>query len=673
MSLTDEQVAAMGAVDMDAPTPHVRPKRAAMPGPARTTRQVEVNLSPEEYKRAAAVSDRLDEVAGGFGISADPEGSVTLDNQNSRMLTHGLDPEVHREAAIKRFAIQRKRSKANEGETKLSIFGGDDHTEDVGFQSAFGSRMGGFVPPDTKKLDQAQRAWSLIGKIIGPEEEKSGEDPTMYLYASDAGERVKRATRERLATWIEKQARTLPSVVGGDRERKKYEAIARYVRTLDPELLHGAHKAMATVTDLADAHASPPVRDAVKQAVKEQSDPERSSMLEALKVGFGNNVAPMTMGAGSMIAQGLGANGEVRAPGADVITRDPATGLESTTRGAAAPGGPNQTGRDVDAMHAQIVQGMTGKDPQEQAAYIEQLKAEHPRVYALGSVLGWFSDPVGLVGGKLVGGAARAGKAAAGMAGRLGAAAAAGAPLGVLGDQAAGGQHPGIGAALGAGGAVAGELAGAAANKIASVIGNSTKRADIGKITEAGRKVVHELGKEAAWHGNEPKEPLLVTVYRRLEAEFPPKEFGWKRGAPTRDPVSGKMRPGRVPELEHAAEQAVDTAHGHGGSPMAGGHPLMGLASPDVPVATKAMFLGREASEGRLHQGLMAATVGSSKAVVKAADANIAKLVAAIRAGDRHGFRFAVREAAAAGVPSSMIQAAEEAFRKREQMRADAE
>lgn len=659
--MTDDEVAGMGATDVGGAAP-AAPLPRAVAGKPKVTREVPIVLGEADKQRAIETVDRLNQIKNGLGVDVDEEGQILLDHDKSRAITHGYDPEAHT-LNMRRYGLETRKgdvAKTSERSGIGQLFFGDKEYD------PYKDLKGGFFEgPKTKALNEAQREWALISQLVGHREEgKVGADPSTYLFSRDQGESTKRETRERLAQKIRQEARTLPVGVG-DKAREQFNRIADYIEKMEPSMLHGAHKTMQDIADLADKHASPPVKAAVDAAIKEQADPERTSMFDAFKVGFGDNVAPMTMGLGSLLTQGNG--GEVRAPGADVITRDPKTGLETTTR--AAPAGPGgQTGRDVETMHQRIVENMTGKSPQEQAALIEQLKEEHPRVYTIGSILGWFSDPVGLVGGLAVKGAAKAGEAIAGTAGKFLGAAAAGAPQGIVSDLAAGGEGGAVPALVGAAGGAAGELVNAAAGKATGTLAGAPERMQMGEMVAEGRRAAHEIMQEAHRHGVQPKGTLWQEVYRRLEEKFP----GMKRGAPRRGP-GGKFGPGFVPELAHAADEATVTAHGASPGAGANAHPFMTLMNPNASAGQVGIALGHEAVEGRAGRALTAAALGRGKAITGAIDKNTAALVAAIRSADPHGFRFALRTAREAGVPHVMIQAAEEAYHKRNRERVEAD
>lgn len=661
--MTPEEAMAAGAVEDVPRVAPARPNVSRATSKPKVTREVPIVFGPGEKEKHEATVARLNSVAQGLGIDTDEQGQVLLDNDKSNAITHGYDPEAHT-LNMRRYGLEMRKGEAAAKTGERSGIG-EFFLGDKDYDPYKDLKGGLLSSPKTKALNDAQREWTLISQLVGHREEgKVGADPSTYLYGRDAAPSTKRETRERLATKILDEANTLPDAGGGAEIKAQFHKIADYIRTQDPALLHGAHKSMQEVANLAE-HASPPVRDAVHAAIREQSDPERSSMLDAFKVGFGNNVAPMTMGAGSLVSQAIsGPGGDVRAPGADVITRDPKTGLETTTRGAPSVGS-GQTGRDVEQMHQRIVQNMTGKSPEEQAALIEGLKADHPNIYTMGAILGWFADPVGLLGSKAIEAAGMAGKALAGTGGKLAAQAAVGAPQGIVADLAGGGEGGVVPAVLGAGGAMAGEAVNAIAGKARGMIAGAPLRVEHGKFADAARAIDHEMKRAVHWGEMPEPKNHIKEVYRRLNAMIEPEQ---------RKFLTLNEKTGRFKELEHAAEVGTHEAHaGATSDRQANAHAPTTLGNQDASWQQKAIAMAHETAIGREAQGLRALAIGSGRMLGGAADKGIAKLVAAIRAADPHHFRYAIREAREAGVTHEMIQAAEEAYHKRNHERVEAD
>ncbi len=657
MAFTDEEVAQMGG-DVAPPPVIAHAPRVKSAAPGKVTKQVPINLNPGEYEKAAATVDRLNQLARGLGVDTDEQGQVVLDNDKSRTITKGLDPEVAKHT-LRRFATEMRKAGAEKPEGERSgikkFFLGESDASDP--YKEF--RGGVFEAPQNKRIQEAQRTWSLIDQLIGHREEgRIGADPTTYLFSADASEGIKRDTRARLAQKIRQEARTLPSQLGGPEAAARFNTIADYIESQNPELLHGAHKSMQHVGDLASRHASEPVKAAVDEAIKEQSDPDRTSVLDALKTGFGNNAAPLTMAAGSLLTRA--APGVIEHGGQSTFV-DPETGV-TTELGATEPA-KGSIGGDVDKMHQTIVQNLTGKSPEEQAAFIETLKAEHPIAYRLAAAGGWLADPVGLAGGKAFQGIKAGIKAAGGglIARNAVPALVAGAPMGALAGRGAGSENDLLNAGVGAGGALAGEAVNAVAGAGAKALAGAPKRVAAEELAQEARAVAHELGQAAHRHGAAGEGTVWEQVYSALQKRYPQ----MKPGLPVRDASTGKFRPGYVPELAHAADVATVSTHGAGPGAAANAHPFMTLMNPQATPAQVAIAIGHEAVEGRTGRALTAAALGRGKAITNVGDKAMASIVSAIRKASPDEFRKAIMEARAAGMSAAAIDAAQELYQKR--------
>jgi hypothetical protein len=663
VSLTDDEVAALSD---PVPVPAAAPRpRAARAGAPKTTKQVPVNIPEAEIQKAGEQVARMNKITDALGIDLDADGSVLLDNANSRTLHEGIDPEVFQAAAVKRFVANRKRGEKGGGEGHMSVFGGKAEPEDVGFESDFGPSMLGFKPADTKRQAEAARVWELIGHLIGDEENKRGEDPTLYLYSKHAGKASKDAARARLAARFYQAAQTLPPVGNAPELAAKWRRLGDYVRTLDPAMLHGAHQSMGHVKELADKHASPPVAAAVEHAIQEQSDPERSSSIGSFATAFLNNVAPMTVAGGSAIAQPLGSG--------------------------------RTTGEGTSYIRQRLLQDLGGLPPEQQAEAIERFKAEHPGAYAAGAVSGWLADPVGLLGGKAFQ-AIKAARAAAGagtVAANVVPAVAVGAPSGVLYGRSQGSDNDAANAAAGVAGELGGVAAGKVLGKVAQVVGGAPARvaareakaaaADAVEVaaeraTEA-RKIYAEVAREAHRQGHDVPRPLLFKrVMERLEEKYP----GLPKNQPRRDLDTGKMLPSINAELGAAVDDALASspfgkAHGapvHGAQPGPGAvaaHPYAALANPTSSAAAKAAAVAHGIGEGRspITMGMLYASANAAKGGAKL-DYGMAQLVTAIRSGSREKFAQAIKDAIHDGVPSATIDAATELMERRHKMQQEA-
>lgn len=633
---------AAGGVDVGGPAPAAPRVPRATSGTPKVTREVPIVFGPGEKEKHLATADRLSQIRNGLGLDVDDAGQIIPDNAKSLGLTEGHDPDAMR-VHMRRFGQEaRKGETAKTGSERGAI--GDLILGEKDYDPYREFKGGIFSDPQDEKLNDAQNMWGLTTQLLGHREEgKLSEDPSAYMFARDAGDETKAATRGRLADKITQEANTLPDAAGGAALKDKYRKIAEYIRTLNPDMLHGAAKAAAVVSDLT-RHASPPVQAAVKHAI-------RTTMLDAFKVGFGNNVAPMTMGLGSMIATAAAPGDEPVSTGGDML--DPA---------ALAPPARGSVGADVDMMHQRIVQNMSGMPPEDQAKYIQRLKDEHPGVYRVGAALGWFADPVGLLGGKLIGGAAKAGGSLAeavgapALAGKALGAGVAGAPQGMLADAANGGAGGVTPALVGAAGGAAGEVANAAIGKIGAAMAGAPKRLEIRDLVTGANAINHDVI-QAVHRGDEAAPAnMWKEVYRRLNASLERSQ----RANLTLNPTTGRFR-----ELEHAVDVATKDTHSAGSGQMTSSHPYAALVNPGAPAINQAGAIVHAAAERRLTGAAMLWASTRAKAGAGAIDTGIAKLVSAIRTADPHGFRFALREAREAGVSHEMIQAAEEAYHKR--------
>lgn len=666
MPFTDEEVAAMGGDVTGGARP--APARGAAGGKPKTTKQKPVEISQGEYEtKVAPVVSRLNALSGALGLGVDETGAITLDNDRSRALSHGLHPDVYK-AVVKRAALEgRAAAGGKEGEASWlkKLFVGDQ--AQGGFPEL--EEQGFFTTPDPKLVNQAKRAWELIGKREADKDALLG-DPTQFLFPSDAASTTKAEARRRLAQKFRAEARTLPTQSGGAEATALANRMADYIETLDPVHLAAPHASMKHLADVAH-HASPPVQHAVTKALEEHSDPERSTILDALATGFGNNVAPMTMAGGAAIA------GQMAGGPPDVAAGSPGGGGALAGVGANVPRGTpeapslaaaNTIGQNVDLMHQRIVENLTGKTPEQQAEYIEQLKREHPVAYHAAAVGGWLADPVGLLGGKL-GQAAKEGAAAAGASPLVSKAVGAvtgGAPLGVLAGRAAGSENDVENALLGTAGSAVAEGVGGLLGRLGKAAGAAPERMAQGELDKAARAIAHDLGQLEARHGHAGEGTAWEQVYAKLRQQFPDMKATQVQPA---NPLTGRARPNLVPELAHAAD--VATAGAHGGAPSASTtnlHPLVTMGNPDATLAQKGQAALHMIAEGRPGAAVTALTAGSARDAARAGDKMLAKLVTAIRGGNLDAFHAATREARAAGMSAAMIDAATEAFHRRQKM-----
>ncbi len=658
MDLTDDQVAAMGAVPDAAPVAAPRRARAAA-GP--TTRTKDVPLSQAAYgeQPLAAVRTRVGALGSALGIDPTP-GGIVLDHDASNYLTEGHDPDVIKAVRAQYGYDTKKSTKEADKSGIANFFEGDPHANGEQFPE-FNARWGGIIPVDTERRAEAQRAYDkarLFTTKRAEGESPVPEDIGKFLISKEDSEAKKTYTRKLIAERLREEARTLPAQGGGTELAAQIRQAADYVETLNPDLLADHTKTHAIVNDLAK-HASAPVRQAVKTSVK-----------DALLTGFGNNVAPLTMGLGSMIAKSPGL---VAPPGVDYSGGDyqAPIGEEPAAPPAAAPVGLPGTraasgtvGQNVDMMHQAIVEGLTGKSPEEQHAFIEQLKREHPIAYHAAALGGWLADPVGLAGGKLLQGAKRAGEALGlgSKAATVAATTAVGAPTGVVAGRAAGSENDLANAALGVGGEALGQAAGDVGGKILSGAANAPKRLAQEDLNQEARSIAHDLGQLEARHGIKGEGTGWEQVYAKLRQAHPELEASVPQRA---HPLTHQARPNLVPELAHAADVVTS---GHAGTPTAGSaalHPMVTLSNPNATPAQLARDFAHEAMlHGPVRPGMMVLT-GQAGAVKNAVDKPIAKLVEAIRGGNLERFHAALREARADGISPVMIDAATEAYHRR--------
>lgn len=652
MAFTDEDITAMGAVD-DAPAT-VAPRRARPGAAAGKTKAQNVPIANYESVVAPANS-RLNQIANALGVAGIDDAGIRLDHDlSTRHLTEGLDPDVAA-AVPKQFAYDTRRAEAAKGEKSL-IPGGEEHASGEVFPE-FGARWGGFVPADDKRRKEAEDAYRLAQLFLDKKDEKSAIPgyPGQFLFSREAPPEKKAAVRQLIAQKLLDEARTLPTQGQGAEVAARFKKLAQYIDSQDPALLAPESQTAHEVASLTK-HASAPVARAVKTGIA-----------DALLTGFGNNVAPITMGLGSMIAKapGLAAPGggdtldpaDLAAAENPDVPRGTPVGLPGTR---AASG---TVGQNVEMMHQAIVEGLTGKAPDEQAAYIEQLKREHPVAYHAAAAAGWLADPVGLLGGKAFQ-AAKEGAAALG-AGRLAApaaaAAAVGAPTGVVAGRAAGSEADLRNAALGAVGEGAGQAAGAALGRVGSVAAGAPARLSQEEINQAARAIAHDLGQAETRHGIKGAGTPWEQVYQRLVKAHPDLAASLIQKA---DPVTGRARPNLVPELAHAAD-VVTAGHAAPTASSAAMHPMVTLSNPAATPAQLARDFAHEAMlHGPVRPALMVAT-GQAGHLKNAIDAPVAKLVTAIRGGNLEAFAAAVRAAHADGLSPAMIDAATEAFHRR--------
>ncbi len=666
MAYTDEQLAAMGGqVDEVAPVRVRAPKGT----PGKPGRVKDVPLSTAAYESTLApVRSRLGALGQATGVDFTPEG-IVLDHDASTALTEGEDPEV-RDAIRAQLAYDTRKGDTKSDKSALeAFFTGDPHEGGKRFPE-FNKRFGGFVPEDTTRREAAQKAYDRAHLFITKQEEGTSpvpEDVDKYLIASSDSPARKAYVRKLIADRFREEARKLPAQGGGAELAAQARKVADYIETLNPELLAPSARTGTIVKDLTK-HVSPPVARAIK-----------TSLGDALLTGFGNNVAPITMGLGSMIAKAPGLGNNVRAPGADVIYRNPETGLEEThPPGWVPPGGDQQggepvgipgtraasgtVGQNVEMMHQAIVEGLTGKSPEEQAAWIDQLKREHPVAYHAAAVAGWLADPIGLLGGKAVQGLRAAGKAGLGAAATPAAITAVGAPTGVVAGRAAGSENDALNAGLGIAGEGLGQLAGAGIGKLAKVAAGAPKRIAQEEINQSARVIAHDLGQLEARHGIKGTGTTWEQVYAKLRHQYPDLPATLAQKA---NPLNGQARPSLVPELAHAAD--VVTAHAEAAptAAQAATRPFVTLTNPNATNVQVLRDVGREFAEGRGGRALMAAAVGRAGAAQGTLDKGVAKLVQAIRGGNLEAFQAAVREAHGDGISPAMIDAATEAFHRR--------
>ena len=459
MGMTDADIAALGATVDEAPAPRVR-----APGgtPGKPARVKDVPLSQAAYESTLApVRSRLGALQQALGVDVSPEG-IILDHDQSNYLTEGHDPDVPAAVRSQYTFDTSKDAKVDKGSPLADVVG--EHARGKPFPE-FNARWGGFIPEDTAKREEAQRAYDKARLFITKKAE--GESPIpesidKYLFSREDSPARKAYVRKLIADRFREEARQLPAQGGGAELATQARQVADYIETLDPKLLAPSARSGEIVGDLAK-HASAPVRRAIK-----------TSIGDALLTGFGNNVAPLTMGLGSMIAK---APGLVAPGGGDTLDPADLAGGGGAADAPAAPVGLPGTraasgtvGQNVEMMHQAIVENLTGKSPEEQKAYIEDLKREHPIAYHAAAAAGWLADPVGLLGGKAVQGLARAGAAAGlGRAAIPAAVAAVGAPTGIVAGRAAGSENDLQNAALGVAGEGLGQAVGAGARKLLGV------------------------------------------------------------------------------------------------------------------------------------------------------------------------------------------------------------
>ena len=654
MGMTDDQIAALGATVDEAPAPRVR---APSGTPGKPARVKDVPLTNAEYNSVVVPArTRIEALSSSLGLDPTP-GGVVLDHDASNYLTEGHDPDVIKAVRSQYGYDTRKEAKAADKSGIGSLISGDEHADGEQFPE-FNKRWGGFIPEDTERKEEARKAYDKAHLFMtkkGESESPVPEDVEKYLISKDASPARKAYVRDLIAKRLEEEARSLPTQGQGAEVAAQARQVANYVRTLDPKLLAPSARSGEIVGDLAK-HASAPVRRAIK-----------TSIGDALLTGFGNNVAPLTMGLGSMIAK---APGLVAPGGGDTLDPADLAGGGGAADAPAAPVGLPGTraasgtvGQNVDMMHQAIVEGLTGKSPEEQKAYIEDLKREHPIAYHAAAAAGWLADPVGLLGGKAVQGLARAGAAAGlGRAAIPAAVAAVGAPTGIVAGRAAGSDHDLQNAALGVAGEGLGQAVGAGARKLLGVAAGAPARLAQEDINQEARAIAHELGQAEARHGLKGNGTPWEQIYAKLRQAHP--ELA-ATAAQTAHPLTKQARPNLVPELAHAAD--VVTA-GHAGTPTAGSaalHPMVTLSNPNATAPQLARDFAHEAMlHGPVRPALMVAT-GQAGAVKNAADKITSKLVQAIRGGNLEAFHATLRDARVDGASPAIIDAATEAFHRR--------
>ena len=657
MALTDADLAAAGGVVDDSAPVRVRAPKGTPGKPARVK---DVPLTQGAYESVLApVRSRLGALGQATGVDFTPEG-IVLDHDASNALTEGEDPEV-RDAIRSQLAYDTRKATKEEGESSIlpHLFGKEPHEAGVRFPE-FNSKWGGFVPEDTARREAAQKAYDRAHLFITKKEEGTSpvpEDVDKYLIAKTDSPARKAYVRKLIADRFREEARLLPAQGGGKELAEQARKVADYIETLDPALLADHAKAGVIVKDLTK-HVSAPVARAVK-----------TSISDALLTGFGNNVAPITMGLGSMIAKAPGlvapGGGDTLDPAdiaggggaADAVPRETPVGLPGTR---AASG---TVGQNVEMMHQAVVEGLTGKSPEEQAAFIDQLKREHPVAYHAAAAAGWLADPVGLLGGKAVQGLRAAGRAAGlGAAATPAALAAVGAPTGIVAGRAAGSENDLLNAGLGVAGEAAGAAVGAGLGKVAGLASRAPARLAQEEVNQSARVIAHDLGQLETRHGIKGQGTGWEQIYEKLRKQYPDLPATLAQKA---DPLTGRARPNLVPELAHAADVV---SAGHAGTPTAGSaalHPMVTLSNPNATAPQLARDFAHEAMlHGPVRPGMMVLT-GQAGAVKNFADKGIAKLVTAIRGGRLDEFQAAIRAAHADGLSPAMIDAATEAFHRR--------
>ncbi len=677
MGYTAEQLDAMGATDDQPSAVVARPARVHT-GPAKGTRVKDVPLSQGAYESVLApVRSRLGALGQATGVDIGADGNVVLDHDASTALTEGEDPEV-RDAIRSQLAFDTRKGgegKASERSFISKLFTEDPHEEGKRFPE-FNEKWGGFVPEDTDKRERAQKAYDRAHLFITKKEEGTSpvpEDVDKYLIAKTDSPARKAYVRKLIADRFREEARLLPAQGGGAELAAQARKVADYIETLDEKHLSPEARTGRIVEDLAK-HASGPVARAVK-----------TSISDALLTGFGNNAAPLTIGLGSAIAK---APGLVAPGGGDTLDPADLAGGGGAADASGAPVGMPGTraaagniGQNVDQVHQAIVEGLTGKPPEEQAAFIEQLKREHPLAYHLAAGAGWLADPVGLLGGKALQGAKAAG-AAAGL-GKLAApaaVAAVGAPVGVLAGRSQGSENDLLNAGLGVAGEAGGQLVGKGLGKVLSgAAGAPARVAEVAAkatqedLSSEARAMAHKLGQVELRTGARISNPW-DRIYAEMEAAHP----GMPKTHPQMaHPVTGHARPNVNPELAHAVDTAMSEATARaagspGGTAVHGAsttqqaiHPNVVLMNEGVPVSGKiGPFLHAVALHGPVRAGAMAA-IGAKSAIGKGADQVVGKLVTAIRGGNAEAFHAALRQAHADGISPAMIDAATAAFHRR--------
>ena len=657
MALTDADLAAAGGVVDDSAPVRVRAPKGTPGKPARVK---DVPLTQAAYgeQPLAAVRTRVGALGAALGLDPTTEG-IVLDHDASNYLLEGHDPDVIKAVRSQYGYDTKKTSKESDKSAISNFFTGDPHAEGETFPE-FNSRWGGLIPQDDDRKEESQKAYDKARLFITKRAEGESpvpEDIGKYLISRSDSKEKKAYTRGLIADRLEEEARSLPAQGGGTELAAQIRQAAKYVRTLDPALLADKSHAHEIVNDLTK-HASPPVRRAIK-----------TSLTDALLGGFGNNVAPLTMGLGSMIAKAPGlvapGGGDTLDPAdiaggggaADAVPRETPVGLPGTR---AASG---TVGQNVEMMHQAVVEGLTGKSPEEQAAFIDQLKREHPVAYHAAAAAGWLADPVGLLGGKAVQGLRAAGRAAGlGAMATPAALAAVGAPTGIVAGRAAGSENDLLNAGLGVAGEAAGAAVGAGLGKVAGLASRAPARLAQEEVNQSARVIAHDLGQLETRHGIKGQGTGWEQIYEKLRKQYPDLPATLAQKA---DPLTGRARPNLVPELAHAADVV---SAGHAGTPTAGSaalHPMVTLSNPNATAPQLARDFAHEAMlHGPVRPGMMVLT-GQAGAVKNVVDKGVAKLVTAIRGGRLDEFQAAIRAAHADGLSPAMIDAATEAFHRR--------